>query len=300
MAFTQVERTDTFEVQRQKINELGAEISTIRDQINNPATSSITREDFNYFPGYYFSLPGGGDGTGNWFNSIEKHPSPYFSLLTSPDPGADAYSYWQIGNSGVLNVFHTVSIASGVSAYSMMQGPFARLPYSSNDGELHEFETLCATTHIGGSGPPGQIEIGLISSNGVGALALVARNMPRSAFFEIKSNGSDRTVRAVVTNSTPTVILDVPILSLNGNIIHPSGEYVFDKLKITITKNEVVFYANEQEVARHTSPNFGTGSSLIDTRYFLPTFHTAIDGNFGTSDLTLSVDYISMKSELVR
>lgn len=306
MTVAQVERSDTIEQQRQKINLLIDGFENQTQYLGPLDKVQTTREDFNYAPGMFFYLPGGlGGYSGNTWNdgiysvTEEYHPSPYF-FWNKTYSGAGTAVWW-------ANAFGFVNISTyiedvGARGDSILQGSFTRLPWNQNPDEYQIFE-INLGVYASAPTTSAVIGAGFISTNIVGSTVPTIREQPRSAFFEITHDGSNMEIRAVCTNNqspTPDVIFDEHLEAFDRSIIAASSLLtVFDKLKIKLDKDGAKFYIDGVLVTEYIGSNFVTDNTVVDTVYIMPFVYNYVfeNGTIGTQVLRIDSMYTETYQE---
>lgn len=284
MALPQVERTDTFETQRQKINELSLALGNIDKDVNSPSNSQYIREDFNYWDGFGDAVLGG-------------QPSIYFRQQFH-DLGTGTPSH---GSQVYLGYYNsTISpLAIGNDQSARLYGALGRSPYKVN--QYRTFETAVAIASGTATPLPKMF-------TAIGFMTDYAD--PRASvgvFFEISSPGGANTVgspvtpsiRAVVVNNqlpTPAVIFDQVIANVFTQTMYvPDDEdTVFTVYKIHLTNTEATFFINGTQVAQFASSLFGTSWDYV------PQIQTRADGTGFLGEVKTKTDFIAIKSSVSR
>lgn len=288
MTLAQVERSDTIEIQRQKINLLVDQANRLSGYSDSPKDLQVIREDFNVINYMYDPA----------LTPFSYQPSPYFRYRND-DANANSSGEFTIYSGGLLSLKSTVTDIGGshtaaISARNHLN-PVASTDYVS-------FETRVALQNDSGSDSAKMI----MSAGFTTALYLVdSSTNPRSkygVFFEITAPSapaaafSSPTLRAVVVNDqspTPAVIFDQLIAGSHfGNLSNPQ----YATLKIVATRSSVTFYLNGESAALFTTTNFALAA------YLTPFVHVKNfeDGGYFAGTADALVDYISVQNKITR
>lgn len=289
MTIAQVQRSDTIETQRQKINQVISRTNDIAAVIESPKELQTIREDFaavNYM--YDPALA-----------PFEYQPTPYFRYSANT---TDGFAEWQKFSGGKLGLTGTVDGVGGVSI-SAFGGEYMDTPWSVST-DYQSFETRVTILNTVGSESPKLVtRIGFTKRNYINgsALTLDARTA-YGAFFEITALANSNefvvpTLRAVVVNDqspTGTVIHDVAI---PGSIFGNATVTQWAVLKVVVTNASVKFYVNGTLASEFVTTNFA-GAPY----YFYPFVHQKMsengDGYLG--GMATLLDFISIQSKVSR
>lgn len=280
MSFTEVARSDTFEVQRQKINDLGNSVGTLIENAKTPLYVQTIKEDFNYYDGYL---------------SDNAQPSPHFKF-ESNTTGVDSVSICTMSY-GVLGMEQTIESASG-TAFSRIYGTYTATPWytPATDKQIIESKLSAVTGSIY---PNTELRIGFSELTSATSLRL----SKTSAFFEITKPagnhlGSTRELRAVVVNSqspTPAVVHDIVIAS-------PFTYTSTPVLRVEVSGTDVKFYNDGVLVSTFVTNLFGTGAASAFAYWFKPVveFKSFDSGGAFYGETRAAVDYVYVQSEITR
>lgn len=285
MALAQVEKTDSFEVQRQKINDIAVTVDSINDIQNLPGSTQYVKEDFFYH---------------NSFQSDFGGPSIYFKYRAVEGGPTPASS----GNisTGIMTVTGVVSdptdtVKSELRSNYIIQRNVA--------GESHYTEALFSLYSPSGGFENPAMETSFGFSNNLASLdtapsaSIVAKSfvgfLMGYGAAEL-TPGQTPTVQAVVYNNqspTPSQIFAVDVSSHVNGDIYDNQEY--NKFGVYIDKDKAMFYVNGTLVATFTSTFFNTGIVYQST---LRNDIFSEDDFIGYG--VIEVDYIAIQSKLVR
>jgi hypothetical protein len=284
MAFTQVERTDTFEIQRQKINALGAAVDLIDPEVNEAIIGDtyvlehFTRMNQPYDPS---------------LTPFQYQPSADYRFVAGQ---SGSTSKARSVNQSALAITHGVYDDTSQVWSSLMSQGFA--PPGSNDNRALIGETKLALQNVSvAESIPMTVNFGF--SRRFYLTDTAAQPDPRlegGAFFEIQSPATADllavpVLRAVVVNDnwpTGAVIFDQIISpGVFGNVTNWQAV----SLKIEITNAVVNFYVNGTLATSFVTTNFAAATSDLNNFLRFKSTGDALVPLGG--DMRLWIDYIS-------
>lgn len=288
MPTIEVAKTDTLEIQRQKINGLSAAFDNLQPAVIQPLAFQTLREDFVYR---------------DTFASDLLTANPVISLYFDGEQAAGGIE--EIGDLGMSNGRLTIShsiVENPLTGNKTFAAHATGMVYPVVAGDTHRFSCRIQLQKAS-ENPGGDIFLGFstypsLSWNTAGRTGFIV-SIPSSDATDIPYG--DVEVRAWATNSqfpTPATILDQTLTSVSSMAVKELGSNAeFTNFEIEIGVGYAKFYINS--VLVHTFENAYFGSDLTFHKpivYIYSYASTFVAGG----NLTYAIDFIGVDSKVTR